>query len=393
MFQSIQHSCTSAARSISNSTSYICRTVKQNKVMVATVAVAASALASYEYSETLFAAGSYVASELTPVVMAMSSAPLYTLILVGGGVLCVAVIVATCFELIKQIRGPIVMESWMTKEAAGIDQTYDSDGSRNIDYTYVDEKHNFGYVADGAGHNKPGLKRKQEDLFKKFNERWVCALKTRKFYSPQDIREALLKHLRFLASEIDSAKFTEIKDGCEIKYAPAFSFAQVVKVKEQHFLLTAQLADCMLLTRKSDGCFSPIHTPEKDKGNGEGIGHDNSNGQPVVPDVRIRKISSGCEVFGLGDGIGEFLTLSQLKEAIDSNSNRADLLDELKQLIIETGQQLDKHYKAISKEEKKDASYTPTEIKPANGEKTLKWWMEGDQEFSDDISLFCFKVK
>ena len=397
MLHSVQNSCACAARFISNGATTILTTAQKPKVVAATAAVAAAALASYAYRDMFSSISQLAITNLTPALAAISSFTQSIPLLVGGCVLATAISIVSYFSVMKMTKKTIKLENLVSDVHAQTGQTYDSDGSGNIDYAYVNPRYNFAYVADGAGHNKPGVKPVQNKLFQQFNKDYATALETSNFNSMEDIKTCLGEQLTKLAKGVYEAKFTEKKHGVEVEksmrdYSPAFSFAQIVKINGQNFLLRAQLGDCMLLARTPGGKFQPLTLNAEEMGDGAGIGHDRGRGNFVVPKVCTHKIASGCEVFGLSDGIGEYLTLEQLTKEIEKHTEREALLEALKEKVVSEGTKFDGDRSLSTREEQKEARYVPSELKPANGQKTLKYWMNESREFNDDLSLFSMKV-
>ncbi|NGX58243.1 MAG: hypothetical protein K940chlam3_01148 [Chlamydiae bacterium] len=286
---------------------------------------------------------------------------------------------------------PIKTIELISDAHAQLNETYESDGSGNIDYGFVDPERCFAYVADGMGHNKPDIKPIQTPLFEAFNDYYANRLKSTALSSVEEMKLFLEKHLKDLARTI--------YDSPLVDRSPAFSFVQVIEDSGQKYLLTAQLADCMILVRHADGRNEAIYTGKNEVGLG---------GRPMFgrgfsfPNVNIHEIESGTEVFGFSDGVADFMTLDQLNCFIDSNTDRNLLLDELKAFIIESGTQFDNDHglyedHGLDEEtlirEKKNKRRNPTEDQvSANGEKKVKYWMSGSSEFYDDISSFSFKV-
>ncbi|NGX58244.1 MAG: hypothetical protein K940chlam3_01149 [Chlamydiae bacterium] len=289
---------------------------------------------------------------------------------------------------------PINTSGLISDTHFGLDQTYESDGSGNIDYSHVNSDSAFAFVADGAGHNRSDVKVAQTPIFEQFCLSYPKRLSDTGLGSLEEAREFVEKQIKNLGRRINQTSYTD-RHGLEKDLSdrdPAISFVQVVEFDEQKYLLTAQLADCMLLVRHADGKIETLYKTGENYN--AGLGRAISSETYYYPTVEVHKIEPGTEVFGFSDGIGEFLTLDELNSVIEENTDRGHLLHELKDLIMKKGIEFDEANGLMEagKYEKREKRMEKWDERPVNGEKTLKYWVLEDAQFHDDISSFSFKV-
>ena len=115
-------------------------------------------------------------------------------------------------------------------------------------------------------------------------------------------------------------------------YAPALMFAQVVKIGNERYLLSAHMADAALYIKTKNGWETT--SPQPDVGFGSnGL----AAGEINLPKVEFRKVSPGDVLVGFTDGIGEFISKAECIETLNSNRAPERLLQEFQQKIINKG--------------------------------------------------------
>lgn len=201
-----------------------------------------------------------------------------------------------------------------------------SDG--NVDFSYSNKKLGFGYVVDGSGHNNPVMQPVLKDLVDNFTQSYETALESQLFTSIESAQQFLESHLKQFGKTLSDDRRPIKKSYTfeDASYHPAMSFAQTIRIGSNHYLLSVELADTMLIIKKANGTFdTSLINPRPDFGLGSG-----------VINVCATPISPGDTIIGFSDGIGEFLTLEECKEIISGNSS-PELLEAFKRKIIEKG--------------------------------------------------------
>lgn len=187
-----------------------------------------------------------------------------------------------------------------------------------IDVSFVDSKRGFAYVANGTSHGRPDKKEAIRQGFQEFNTHYQEALKEHDgaFGSVQETIAFVKKTVTAFEKDLDQKNSSLVNS--------AFALAQTVTINGQKRLITASYADCMIVVRRENGTLE--HTTAQNQ-SGLGCGE--------ALNINVFALEDGDEVFGITDGIGEFLTEDQFKEVLDNNKDRNKLLDELKEKIID----------------------------------------------------------
>lgn len=206
---------------------------------------------------------------------------------------------------------------------AQLDNTYEKEdvvekNQNNIDFSFAHALNEFAYVADTAGHNderqlyRPAM----SELYSNFNETYATALKKKKFKF-----KTLEEAKNFVKVQVN-----QLSNGliALAKRDAAFSLAQVVNIDENLHLVTAQVADTLVVIKRGEE-FILLNTHDS---NAPGLMHMNS------VEVKSTPIFLGDEMFIISDGIGKFITLEKFQEVILNNKIRSNLLKELRDTIV-----------------------------------------------------------
>jgi hypothetical protein len=280
----------------------------------------------------------------------------------------------------------------ITSALAQKDATYTTDGSGIVDFAHVNKEIGFGYVADGTGHNNPKMAPVLNRIFTDFNRNYQTAYKEEfgSSKNPPTLEnyKNLVKNQLTQLGEIIHTEPEPVQDEKpnqpgftrldEPSLKPAFSFAQVVKVGEDRHLISAQFSDTILLIKHKDNTYDTTLAKKRDD---VGLG-DNRRKLTKAGVCEDTPLQEGDIVYGLSDGIGEFLTMEELQELINKNTNPPELLQEIKNSIIKKGNNM-----PVDEFGRKQIDGTS-----ANGMGYIKGHDVKNSANHDDISLFMLEV-
>lgn len=233
------------------------------------------------------------------------------------------------------------LENCKTVLLVSVDRSYDAPNAEGIDdLAYANRFLGFGYVVDGSGHNNEMMATVLRIIFNDFNKTYIEAYKeeylTGSMKTGEEYRVFLQQQLNDLGNKIHEDPRQVLNDpkqpGTHLddpSLKPAMSFAQVVRLGKERVLVTAQFADTMLLIKKADGSFDSTIARNKSDG---GVGN-----RGDLPNVKEKTVSIGDVVYGMTDGIGEFLTLEECEKIISANKDPSLLMTEFKEAIITLG--------------------------------------------------------
>jgi hypothetical protein len=287
------------------------------------------------------------------------------------------------------------------------DQTYHGDGKGNVDFSYANKKLGLGYVVDGSGHNHPLMKEVLGEILDKFNRSYEQEFTSRNFEGIASIKEFLKSKLINLGETIKEnnqpIKISEhkLQEGNVKKelyylkdYLPGMSLAQVVKINDQHHLLSIEFSDTALIIKKADGSFDTSLLKKRDN-----FGVGDVRGKNV--EVRVTEIGPGDQIIGFSDGIGEFLTLDEWQEVVKNTKDTEHLLGNFKEKILSKKWE-EAHQNWLERDDEKerdrftefDIGKHQENIESVNKNKFIKYCEPFSEEDDrvDDISLFILTV-
>lgn len=294
--------------------------------------------------------------------------------------------------------------------STALDTTYKSTQDGNDDIAYANKAIGCLYVVDGANHNDPLMKRDLEAVFSSFNTAYEKATKGMKFDSLEEAQahvsgymNALHDMIRTMASEVDAKIKNGEKDPIGVSFTseaggvhdfepaklPAMSFGQVVKIKGESFLLSAQYGDTSLVIQRSEDHSLDFSLVDTD--------HDTPLGQRLISDeaIRVIPLKPGDRVLACSDGIMEFLPKEKFESVVTGHpaSEAPELLKALKDKVINSGEKINR---LPLEEREKHLEATSTKnsfaILGAN-QRALKTHTPHDKRLVDDISLSVMTVK
>ncbi|MDF2549828.1 MAG: hypothetical protein K0S07_895 [Chlamydiales bacterium] len=291
----------------------------------------------------------------------------------------------------------------LASEAAAMkDQTYLGDDLGNVDFSHANKKLGLAYVIDGTGHNDPLMKPILETHVTHFKERYEAELAAKMhaggFTSLEEAKNLFMKHIKSIASDI-SSDGSRVKRGIPLRETPppAASLVQIVKVEDKTYLLSFERSDTCVLLMKNGQLDDRLVEDRRDRG--LGVDHAFKNSQ-AIPDetqlasfdqfLQVTELSEGDEVFGFSDGIGDFITTEDFQELIAANTDRQQLLAEIKAKIVAKG--LEKYNSESGQQETATPSLNKKDLKFHDQEHSDPAKPDFKKEYVDDISLFCMKV-
>jgi hypothetical protein len=236
-----------------------------------------------------------------------------------------------------------------------------------VDFSYVDTQTGFSYVLDGTGHNNPVMGAALSGVLSVFNKNYEQAIKRQSFITIDEAATFVAQQMQVLAQDM-------YNNGWNFNFGdptnhPAISFTQIVKINDEHYLISVEKADTTIIIKKANGQFDNSLVVSK---GWDGLGIDGNNPAelPTI-DVKLTPIQPGDTIISFSDGIGEFLTLSECEQVIRSNHSNVlgNLLDDFKAKIIEKGSR---------------APLTMDNTLGANGN-PIKYHNANDLKRSDDI--------
>lgn len=260
--------------------------------------------------------------------------------------------------------------------------TYETNGEGIIDFSYANFERGFAYVTDGTGHNNPMMAKVLNRIFSEFNRNYEEAHKNAALESTEDYKGFVAEQLKNLGTLIHTEPEAvatldpqrPLTHMNEPTLKPAFSFVQVACIGEKRYLISLQMSDTTLLIKKADGSFdTSLSKEELPFGLGE-------KGLNITKSIKITEVAIGDVVYGFSDGIGEFLTMKECQDIISDNKTPITLLNELKDKVVEKGENYVKSDDDPKPREKSGLS--------ANSQKRIKFHKPDDAHFYDDISIF-----
>jgi hypothetical protein len=245
---------------------------------------------------------------------------------------------------------------------SGVSTTYHPEGSNPeqdengiLDFVHVFPEIGSAYVADGTGHGKVDKHNQlKEQVWDEFNKKFASEYKNTVINDISQIKVFLKDHLLQLSGLFEKKAGT----------ASTFSLAMIVEFEGRKYVVSAHAGDSALIHINRKGHINHI-TPSDAEHPANKIELSALNGKsPIFIDVR--PVQPGDKIFGLTDGILDFLPAKILNSILQkySPSNGINLLDQLKQ--------------AIENPQSKDNSPKKFDPKNKNG--------------SDDISAFLLVV-
>lgn len=194
---------------------------------------------------------------------------------------------------------------------AGISNTYGDDSNKgNIDFVQANNYLGLAFVADSKGHNKPEKKAELSKHYDGFYSEYMQKLSKQKFQTIDEVEQ-------FISSQVKAFR----REMFEVD-TPAFSLAQIVADKDGNLsLVTAQTGDTMIVIKRNEE-FIYLNT------------HDHNSDLSISLEVKTTVLEPGDEVLGFSDGIAEFLSRDIFEEVVLANDDRATLLEELKDAIM-----------------------------------------------------------
>ncbi|MFV0339361.1 MAG: hypothetical protein ACK5MA_01845 [Parachlamydiaceae bacterium] len=222
----------------------------------------------------------------------------------------------------------------------------------NADICYINPALGLIYIVDGAGHSNPVMKKDLDEVFARFTPGYENSISKGKFKKLESVKDHLcneMNRLHDIIRELASGaaaktsslgtSFIDSTDDFDVSKLPAMSFAQVITIKGQNYLLSSQFGDTSFVIQRANGelDFSLLE-PKQDEPVGQR--HINQSRVHVTP------ISSGDRIIASSDGIMEFIEQADFETVINEHptSDAIELLNIFKSLVFEKGKQLSERY-------------------------------------------------
>lgn len=249
----------------------------------------------------------------------------------------------------------------------GVSTTYHPDGSSEendnngiLDFVHVIPEMGCAYVAGGTGHGEPEKRIELEHIWNEFNRNLPLMCKEAKFENLVNVEVFLNQQL------VELSRTFKDKDG-----TASFSITMIVKFEGKSYAISAHVGNSALIHMDRKGHLTFI-TP---------INREDPANKLELPSLEdsspifysVHPVKAGDRIFGLTDGIIDFLPSKTLKSI-------------LQKFKTETNDQIiDKLKNAIEQTQSKDASSKPKD-------KASKEFDPKDKNKSDDLSAFVLVV-
>jgi hypothetical protein len=197
--------------------------------------------------------------------------------------------------------------------------------SDNLNFSYALSR--TGYVYDGIFHNNPEPDLSDTKVVDKFNMFLGQKMLEVRFKTLQGVDAWFASLKKLLFSEIvlkkkdkHSYDATPVENYLKERHT-SLSFARVIEINGKQKLFTAQAGNSIIIIRSSTGKYKLIN---KQDAAGFGVSMEHTS---------LHQIEPGDEIFGMTDGIAEFLTIEEIQKEIDKNVYRNELVKNLKRKI------------------------------------------------------------
>ncbi|MCP5470374.1 MAG: hypothetical protein H7A36_07725 [Chlamydiales bacterium] len=271
----------------------------------------------------------------------LSQTSAITMTSIGSGSALVFLI-PSIVAMVKSHRGRTLLPLNL-RIVMNVNASYEHTNDEGIlDLVFSDPQGGWACVVDGTGHNNPKMRNVLQGHFDPFFTKYAKGIQQVRNYD--EAERCFRQHVHFLEDQFrdPQCSLNQIKIYPEDKareyqesendfrmgtfldptFKPAMSFVQLVRIEEKLILLTAQSGDTMVVVEMGDESLKTTQ-----KCNYKGVGGD-TNVSVVAFDVTGAK-----RVIGFSDGIGEFMTLQELKEIV--NTSQSDpLFDRLKNRVM-----------------------------------------------------------
>ena len=196
------------------------------------------------------------------------------------------------------------------------------------------------------------MKKDLDEVFARFTPGYENSISKGKFKKLESVKDHLcneMNRLHDIIRELASGaaaktsslgtSFIDSTDDFDVSKLPAMSFAQVISIKGQNYLLSTQFGDTSFVIQRANGelDFSLLE-PKQDEPVGQR--HINQSRVHVTP------ISSGDRIIASSDGIMEFIEQADFENVINKHptSDAKELLNIFKSLVFEKGKELSERY-------------------------------------------------
>lgn len=192
-----------------------------------------------------------------------------------------------------------------------------------LDFSHVFPECGAGYVADGTGHGKAEKRPRLYAIWDHFNQKFPNMYRERKFEDKDQIRQ----FMRGVVLQSLDVAFANIGT------ASTFSLAILMKMKEKNYVASLHVGDSSLLHLTKAGRLRYL-TPRgsDDKINKQEL---SSLGTNSPFHFAMDEVQSGDSIFGLTDGITDFLPAETLHTMLQTARTSENLLKTIEDTILE----------------------------------------------------------